>query len=238
MLPHGPRRRLAQRVLVLLAPLALLAGAVACTDDPPAPDPIFDGATLVAQSAAAMARITSAHVVLEVDPPAGSLPITRNEGDLTSRGSARGTVQFQQADQLVAVDYLQVAGGAAFLRWPTDPHWLPAGPVIGVYDPAAILDRSRGVARLLASATGAGAAVTEQVDGLDAWRVDVTLEQHAADALVPGLTGDLTGQVWIDKATKRALRVVLQLRDPSSTLTLSLTDFDADVVVQVPSTTP
>ena len=101
---------------------------------------------------------------------------------------------FQQGDEAVEVGYRQTAGGSMFLRFPVSSEWVPAGPVVGVYDPAAMLDPARGVARLLSTATGGQTAGAEQVDGVAAWRVEVVLDQHALDTFVP-FAGNLEAAV-------------------------------------------
>jgi len=111
-----------------------------------------------------------------------------------------------------------------------------------IYDPTAILDPDKGIAKVLSTATNPTTEAQEKVDGKDAYRVAVGLSGDAVAALVPNITGQVTGKVWIDKNTKDMLKAVLTVPGPSSganagksgTVTITETNIDAPVTVSAP----
>src|SRR5690606_16851449 len=76
-----------------------------------------------------------------------------------------------------------------------------------LYDPSAVLDPERGIAKLLTAARGAQPEAREKVGGKDAYRVKVTLPKQEIEGLIPGVDEDLQGQVWISADDHRLLKV-------------------------------
>lgn len=236
---RAARARSVRFLLAVLTPVLLVGGLAACTkDDDKTPDgeSLPDGAALLTESATAMAAVDTAHIVLDIEPPVGALPIKRAEGDLERGGDAKGTIQLILGAQLIEVEFVLV-GDDVYLKYPTG-GWTTAPSIANIYDPSAILDPSRGVANLLTTATGARTDGDEQVGGVDTWRVKVDLDQKAANTLVPGVPGDLTGTVWVDKDSKRLVKAVVDAPatggNPASTITLEMTNFDAAVAISAP----
>jgi lipoprotein LprG len=236
----APRPRAVRFLLALLVPVLLLPALAACDkDENNGPDPgngLPDGATLLTESATAMAEVETAHIVLDINPAIGALPISRAEGDLKRDGDAKGKIQLILGAQLVEVEFV-VLGEQAWLKYPTG-GWTEAGSITTIYDPSAILDSDRGVSNLLSTATNAKTDGDETIDGVDSWRVTVDIDQDAANTLVPGVPSGLTGTVWIDKQTKRMVKAEVQTptseASPASTITLAMTEFDTPVTVSAP----
>jgi lipoprotein LprG len=237
---RAPRALTVRSLLAFLVPVLLLPILAACTkdnDDPAAPgEGLPDGAALLAESAAALEEAQTAHIVLDISPPVGALPIERAEGDLDRGGDAKGTIQLIFGAQLIEVEFV-VLGNTAWLKYPTG-GWAQAGSIANIYDPSAILDPERGVANLLTTATNARTDGEERVDGVDTWRVKVDIDQDAANTLVPGVPDGLTGTVWLDKETKRMVKAVVDSpasgSNPASVITLEMTNYDAAVDISAP----
>jgi lipoprotein LprG len=224
-----------------LALLALLTvGLVACSDDDKAvtTDQLPAGPTLISEAATATGALKSAHVKIETAGEVGSLPLRQAEGDLLRSGDARGTIQLSQFGMLIESDFV-VVGKSIYFKGPTG-GWqkLDSSVAATIYDPSAILDPDRGIAKLLATAKDPTTEGKETVDGKDAYRVAVKLDSAAVGTLVPGVGGDATGKVWVDAKTKQLLRAVLDVPgtspDKKGTVTINVTNIDAPVTVSAP----
>ncbi|MBX6749148.1 MAG: LppX_LprAFG lipoprotein [Micromonosporaceae bacterium] len=235
------RGHFVRSLLPLVASLLLVPGLLAaCTKDKDgneaSGESLPDGATLLTESASAMTDVETVHIVLDINPAVGALPITRAEGDLKRGGDAKGAIQLLAGAQLLEVEFV-VMGDNAWLKYPTG-GWRAAGSITAIYDPSAILDPQRGVANLLSTSSNARTEGAEKVNGVDAWRVAVDIDQKAANMLVPGVPKGLTGTVWIDQDTKRMVKAVVNSPQsgstPASTITLDMTNFNTAVDVSAP----
>jgi lipoprotein LprG len=226
----------ARALLALLAlPAVLTLGLAGCTKHE---DPLPDGKTLVSESAEKMKGVNSAHITIDVEGSIGTLPIKRAEGDLKRDGDAKGNIQLVQFGQLIQLDFV-LLGNDVYLKFVTG-GWQKssAGSASFQYDPSLILDPDRGVAKLLRTATNAKTEGAETIDGKDAYRVAVSLDNTAASVLVPGVPPGVTGKVWIDKQTKHLLKAVVNApasgSTPAATMTVALTAIDAPVTINAP----
>ena len=111
---------------------------------------------------------------------------------------------------------------------------MPLAQAAAVYDPTAILDPAKGIGAVLASAQGTTKG-REKLDGVEHYVVDATFNGGAMAGLVPGVTGDVSGTVWIgvDKPLVNQLRFAVP-GDGKGTVTIEFTDFDKPVNVDVP----
>jgi lipoprotein LprG len=223
-------------LLALLAPL-LLVGVAACSKDED-PSTLPDGTALLTESATAMKSIQSTHIVIDVDGAIGSLPIKKAEGDLKREGDAKGNIQLQQLGQLIQLDFV-LLGNDAYLKFPTGGWQKQAGGTASFpYDPSAILDPNRGIAKLLSTATNAKTEGSETIGGVDAYRIAVDFDNTAASALVPGVPPGVKGQVWLDKQSKKLLKAVVKSPANGSTaaamMTVTLTNIDVPVTISAP----
>jgi lipoprotein LprG len=230
--PRAPRL-----LFALLTPLLLIAGASGCSKDED-PSTLPDGATLLSESATAMQSVQSSHIVIEVDGAIGSLPIKRAEGDLKREGDAQGNIQLQQFGQLIQLDFV-LLGDDAYLKFPTGGWQKQAGGTSSFpYDPSAILDPSRGIAKLLSTATNARTEGSENVGGVDTYRVAVDFDNTAASALVPGVPPGVKGHVWLDKQSKHLVKAVVNSpangSTAAATMTVTLTKIDVPVTISAP----
>lgn len=223
-------------MLPLLAAMALLAG---CTSSPPA-EQLPAAGELLAKSATAMSTVKTAAIDIQVDEALTSVPIRTAAGTLTSAGDARGTATLAQGGSLAEFEFV-ITQGDLYLKGPTGGYRkVPLVFASGIYDPSAILKPDSGVARLLATTADATTQAREAVDGVDSYRVRATLDQDAVASLVPGISGRVSGLLWLDVATSRLVKA--QLDVPTDTggsataaATVTFADYDAPVTITPPS---
>lgn len=229
------------RPRALLALLALLTVAlVGCSkDDKPATtDQLPPGATLISEAATATGALKSAHVTIGTEGEVGSLPMRQADGDLLRSGDAKGTIQLSQFGVLIEYEFV-VVGKTIYLKGVTG-GWqkLDAAVAASIYDPSAILDPDRGIAKLLATAKDPVTEGKESVNGKDTYRIAVKLDSATVATLVPGVGGDVTGKVWVDAQTKQLLRAVLTVpgatADKKGTVTINVTNLDTPVTISAP----
>lgn len=228
-MPRTPRSLL----LTLLAALAALL-ATSCTDDgdggdgQQGPPP---GAQLLTDSAAAMREVTSTRFELDAEGDIG-LPITAAQGQLTNEGSAQGTATTMQLGQNIELDFT-VVDETVYLQGLTGGvQQFPTGAGGVIYDPSVILDPDRGIANVLANGREARTEGTEQVNGVETYRVSALFPGDSLSQVVPGY-GDTRGRVWISTEDNR----LIQARFPNDTgtATVRLSDFNAPVEITPPA---
>jgi len=155
------------------------------------------------------------------------------QGDLTAAGDAKGTAKIVQFGQLVEVEFVLV-GGDLYIKGPTGGFSkVPAALAGGIYDPSAILDPDRGVAKVLTSVANPTITGT---DG-EAWQVSGTVPAAVAAALVPGIAGDVTALLSISMATSEltAAQFTLDGSDGKpATAKVELSNFNQAVSISPP----
>ena len=78
-----------------------------------------------------------------------SITVQKAEGDLTAAGDAQGTATIVQFGQLIEAEFVLV-DGQLYLKGPTGGFsQVPAALAGSVYDPSAILNPDKGVAKVL-----------------------------------------------------------------------------------------
>jgi lipoprotein LprG len=229
-----PQRR-ALVALTSLITVALLALAGCSKDEPPKNLP--DGTTLVKESATAMNTVQSAHISITTKDKLGTILLRNAEGDLKKNGDAKGSIKLLALNQLLQLDFV-VIGQDFYINGLTG-GWqkAPAAAVATYYDPSGILDPDRGVAKVLSTATNARTEDTEEVNGVQTYRVAVDLDNAVAAAVVPGTPKGTTGKVWIDQSTKRMLKAELDIPQSAGgpgTVTILLTNLDKPVTIDAP----
>ena len=230
------------RPRVFLAVALLIAASLAgCSKDKQSGD-LPNGATLISDAAAKTRTIKFAHIKIDTEGEVSGLPVRRAEGDLLRSGDAKGSIQLAQLGVLVEYQFV-VLGKDIYLKGVTGPYQkIDASVAAQIYDPTAILDPDRGIAKVLSTATNPTTEAQEKVDGKDAYRVAVGLSGDAVAALVPNIQGQVTGKIWIDKNTKDMLKAVLTVPGPTSgpnsgksgTVTITETNIDVPVTVSAP----
>src|ERR671931_1339328 len=171
--PHRP--------LQLLAALALVVVSCSSSNERPLPA----GPSLLHRAAASMRDVRTGRFELEVKGELGGLEVRRAEGVMSRAGRASGTVDLEEAGQLVEFDVVFVSG-TVYLKGPTGPFQSVPSELAGtIYDPTDLLDPSKGLARLLETAQKPRTLGQGDVNGTDAFRVSATLDGHVLGPLVP-----------------------------------------------------
>jgi len=231
------------RLRPVLALFSLLVVLASCTDKPATSgsqtaDNLPAGDALVKESAAAMREIKTAQFLITAEGAVAGLSLHRAEGTLTREGSAKGTAQIEQSGSNVELSFV-IVGDKIYLKGPTGGYQaLPLTLAATVYDPSAILDPDRGIAKVLSSATDAKTEASESVDGKAAWRVAATTTAADLATIIPGVTGSVPGKVWIDSSDKRLLKAAFALPDAGDakggTVTVTFKEFDAPATISAP----
>ncbi|MET9339974.1 LppX_LprAFG lipoprotein [Nonomuraea sp. NPDC004354] len=209
---------------LLLVVLALALTACAGQETlPPGPE-------LVKKSAAAMKAVTSASFAITTDG-APKIQLKRADGRLTATGEADGTLQVLLMNSLQEFSFVVVGDTVHFKAMTGGYQKLPKRLLMaGVgYDPSTLLDPDTGISSLLG---GLGDPVTEaEEDG--SYRVAATFPGRTMGTLIPGVTSDIKGKLWIDAASSRLNRIDLPLDGGSVTVTLA--DYDARFTITPPA---
>src|SRR3954452_24043468 len=162
------------RIRPVLALLAALVAVTSCTNSADKKDgstgSLPDAGTLLKDSATAMRDIKTAKFLITADGAISGLSLRRAEGTLTREGDAQGTAQIEQLGTAVDLTFV-IVGDKIYIKGPTGGYQtLPLSLAATVYDPSAILNPDKGVAKLLSTATDAKTEASETVEGTDTWR--------------------------------------------------------------------
>jgi lipoprotein LprG len=224
----------------LIAVLVVLLGLAACksgkTDTASANLPAGDA--LLKESSAAMHDIKTAQFVITSDGAVAGLNLHKAEGTLTREGSAKGTAQIDQSGATVEVSFV-IVGDKIYLKGPTGGYQtLPLALAASVYDPSAILNPDKGIAKVLSTATGAKTEAIEEVDGKQAYRVAATMNAADLVTVVPGVTDPVPAKLWISVDDKRLLKAAFTMPATGDakggTVTVTFTNFDAPATISAP----
>jgi lipoprotein LprG len=229
---------------ILLGALALaVAAAAGCSSDEAPEAQLPDASSLLDQAATATANITSAHFSLQVNGTVPGLTVQNLEGDLTteggSSGAARGTGKVALGGQLVEVEFV-LAEDTLYIKGPTGGfQQLPAALGSSVYDPSAVLDPERGIAKVLRSVQNPVTEAQEEVEGVQAYKVTGTVTKEVLAGLLPGAPsgGDIT--FWLNTEGEHLpvkASVALQGEGgEQATVDVTLSDVDRPVTVTPPA---
>lgn len=196
-----------------------------------------DAASLMKDAAAATANVKSAHFTLTVNGDLPDLPVKNAEGDLTREGdnggAAKGTVSMKLLGDVFEGDFVLV-GNSLYIKGPTG-GWqkLPASMVRSLYDPAAILDPNRGVAKVLGSVQNPKTDGTEDIDGVPTYRVTGRVAKDVVSNLVPGVKSDVDVTFWVKQdGDHQPVKASVKVGGPTVDVTLS--DIDKQVSITAP----
>ena len=232
------------RTRALLAVSMVLVALTGCTrkskkDDVEKVDPNLPAAEgLLKESAAAMGGIKTAKFLITADGTIAGVALKRADGVLTKEGNAQGTAQVEQMGATVELAFT-IVGQTMYLKGPTgDYQQLPLALAASVYDPSAILDPNRGIAKVIGTATEGKTEASEAVDGQDTYRIAAQSSAETLVNVVPGVTGKVPGKFWVAKDSKRLLKAAWTLPAvgdaPGGTVTVTFKEFDAPVTVTAP----
>jgi lipoprotein LprG len=186
------------RVLGLLASMAaLVIAATGCTSGDSGTGSLPAAGTLLTSSGTAMKAVTSVHFAIAVNGTLSGVPIQNADGDLNAQGQAKGNAKISELGQLLQVDFVLLDKNF-YLKGPTGSYQkVPASLAGNLFDPTAILDPDRGVAKVLTSVQGASTKAKESMDGVDCYRITGTVAKDIVAALVPGIGSNVDATLWV-----------------------------------------
>ncbi|WP_160147025.1 LppX_LprAFG lipoprotein [Thermomonospora echinospora] len=226
--------------VILVCALAL-AGCSGGSGGEDAGKPLPQGQQTLRQASEAMRNLKSvAFTIATEGEPA--VPVKGGDVKLVRSGDAQGRLQLQQLGLTLETDFV-LLGDTLYYKGLTGSGYqkAPKSRILALYDPSAVLDPERGISGMLAAARSAQPEAVEKVGGKDAYKIKVTLPKDAAGGLIPGVTQDLAGHVWIATAGHRLLKVRGQLPPASgddggkSAVVITFTEFDADYQITAPA---
>jgi len=197
-----------------------------------------DATQLLVASAAAMKDVKTAQFTLDIEGKIADLTVQHAEGSLTRAGEAKGTARVEQFGQTVEVQFV-IIDKKVYLKGPTGGfQQVPAALAASVYDPSAILDPDRGVAKLLAGIKDPKTEAKESVGGQDAYRIGFTPAPGALDALIPGIGDKATGKLWLGVDSKRLLKgeftVPASGSNKGGKVIITFSGYDSPVTIKAP----
>ena len=225
---------------ILLGTLAVVAVVTAgCSNDKPAGDgSLPDAGALLKDSAAATKDIKSAHFMLKANGDIPSIPVHSAEGDLTRDGAAQGKISMTLLGQLFEGDFVLV-NNTVYIKGATGGYQqLPAAMISNLYDPGAILNPDRGIAKVLSSVQNAKTEAKESVDGTSTYKVSGRVSKDVVTGLVPGVNSDVDITFWLREDDKRPAKASVKVPTgdgKSSVVDITLSNVDKPVTIKPPA---
>ncbi|WP_298177313.1 LppX_LprAFG lipoprotein [Saccharomonospora sp.] len=224
-----------RRILVGACALLVALTTTACGSDDAPSGPLPDASTLIRDAAAATRDIESTHFTIEVTGTIPGLAVRSLDGDLTRSGEAQGTGTIEQVGQLVEVSFVLV-DDTLHLKGPTGGYQeIPAALSSSIYDPSAVLDPERGVAKLLTSLREPRTEGTDELDGVSTYKVSGSLAKDVLSGVVPGADGDADVTFWLSADDEHLpVKASATLSDEAS-VDITLSEVNAPVTVEPPA---
>lgn len=225
------------KMIVVLGVLALFA--VGCTRPRPREAQLPSGQDLIRAAAQEMQGISSVRFDLQMQGPVGALTIQRANGVLTREGDASGKATVDVGGRQVEYEVV-VSGDQVYLKGPTGQF--QTVPSSSVYNPAQLLSPSEGLARVLAATSEARTEAAEAVNGTQAYRVRATIDGEALKGVLPVRLKEnqVPATLWIGEdrpvLLKAQLTATTEGQNEPTTMTVTLSDFDAPVEITPPPT--
>lgn len=199
------------------------------------------GQQILQQAATAMQGLKSVGIVLGTE---GTPPVPVKSGDvkLLKSGDAQGKLQIQQFGLTVETDFVLV-GDSLYYKGLTGSDYQKTNKslITNYYDPSAVLDPQKGIAKLLTVVSGPQVEGKEKVNGKEAYKVRGTLPKNSVAGLIPGVNQDVNGHVWVAVDGSRLVRVRAALPPANgddggkSAVIIDFTEFDAAYKIQAPA---
>jgi lipoprotein LprG len=195
---------------------------------------------LLATAGSSMSSVTSVHFSIVVNGTLAGVPIQNADGDLNAQGQAKGNAKVSLLGQLTQVDFVLV-DKVFYLKGPTGGWQKVSAALAGnLFDPSAILDPNRGVAKVLSGLQGAQTQARESVNGTDCYKITGKVAQNVVSAIIPGINVNVDATLWLATDAKH-LPVKAEFAVPGSggaqgaTVDVSFSGFDAPVTVTAPA---
>lgn len=162
-----------------------------------------DAAAVLKESARTTQTLRAVHIDLEVTE-LPNVPVGMVNADVTSieqgNGQAVGNATFHLTPSapLEPADFLVTQ--KVFYTKGADGKYASKGPADKIYDPAIILDKDKGLAKLIGAVQAPKDGGKEDVDGVATVKVSGTIDAAVVDPIVPGMGqggGQLPITLWI-----------------------------------------
>ncbi|HEX4701958.1 MAG TPA: LppX_LprAFG lipoprotein [Pseudonocardiaceae bacterium] len=196
--------------------------------------------TLLASAGTSMASVTSVHFSIVVNGTLAGVPIQNADGDLNAQGNAKGNAKVALLGQLTQVDFVLV-NKIFYLKGPTGGYQkIPASLAGSLFDPSAILDPNRGIAKILTSVQGGQTQAKESVNGTDCYKITGKVGKAIVSSLIPGISVDVDATLWV-AADSKNLPVKASFAVPGSggsqgaTVDVTFSNVNAPVTVTAPA---
>ncbi len=230
--------------ILAVASLALLTGVLgACHKSTTATTPTASltgtlpaASDLLTKAGTAMGNVQTVHFTIKIDGTLPNLPLQSADGVLTHAGEAKGSAKISELGSTIEADFI-VVGDSFYLKvLGADYQKLPLSSATSIYDPSAILDPNRGIPKVITTAQNAKTVGASVINGKPAYQVSLTPDPTAVSNLIPGMSGQITGSVWIDEATSKVVQAVFSVPSNGKTVTATLTfdNYDAPVTISAP----
>ena len=224
-------------LLVTLALTAAVTTGCSSDDSPGTGSSLPSGAGLLKDAATSMSDATSTHFTLSVNGKFPALPVHKAEGDVAregTAGAAKGTISMDFMGSLFEGDFVLV-DNSLYFKGPTgDWQKVPASMVTSIYDPGALLDPNRGVAKVLGSAQNAKTEGTEDIDGVSTYRVTSLVGMDVVKDLVPGIDSDVNVTFWVRQDDgHQPVKASVKVAD-NATVDVTLADINKQVSITAP----
>jgi lipoprotein LprG len=228
-----------RRLLVSLMILPALVFAGCSKDDEPASD-LPDGKGLLTESAETLDGVNTVHFVLKVEGDRPSnFQITEAEGTITREGSVSAAAKVLQAGTLVEYEYI-VVDNVPYLKGPTGGfRQVPEAIYSRIFDPTGLLGGERSLPNALREVENAETEDTEEVDGVDTYRVKGELDPTQVEGLsllASGVEGEAT--IWVNQDTKEMVRARVPFTvsgtEGETVVTVSFSRFNEPADIKAP----
>jgi len=205
-----------------------------CTESKGTPEAQPDAAPILAKAGQSTRAATSVHFVVDVQGTIAGLPLRKADGRLTREGKAKGTATLDQEGTILQIDFVLV-DQKLYYKGPTGSTWtaVPASVAGSVYDPAAILDPERGLAKLLGTARDFKQVGTEDIDGVKCVKITGTIAKDRIVPILPGVTQDAAATLWLtddDAKLPRQAEFVIA----GTTVKITTSDWNEAVTITAP----
>jgi lipoprotein LprG len=222
---------------VLLGALGVFAAAVTgCSSSSDSGTPLPDGPGLLRDAAEATKPLRSAHFELAVTGAVPGIPVKEVNGDLTKEpapaGSAKGNAKLDQFGQTFEVEFVLVEK-KLYIKGITG-SWQEFGDASRIYDPSAILDPERGVAKVLSSVQDPKSEGRESINGVQTVRIAGKVTKDVVSGVVPGVQSDVDIKLWVREDGKHEpVRATVEV-SPGNSAQITLSELDKPVAVSKP----
>ena len=223
---------------ILLGALVLATTASCSSSNSAGNANLPDAGGLLRDSAAATRDITSAHFTLKVNGTIPSLSVHSAEGDLTKEGKAKGKVSMDLLGNLFEGEFVLV-GGSIYIKGATGGFQkLNASLISAVYDPGAILNPDRGIAKVLSSVQNPKTEAKESVEGASAYKVTGRVSKDVAASIVPGVSSDVDITFWLREDNKQPVKASVTMPgadNKPATVDVTLSNVNQPVTITAPA---